>query len=73
MPIVQQWKNFARFFFQLFSELDFLGVESFTAFHQKDFFEKENPQLWLDLIEKTARTIEGQSSSEHFLYVGRKR
>ena len=67
--------EFSALFSSLFTQIDFLGVESFSAFKQKKIFEKNSADVdvWLSILEKTARTVEGQASSEHFLYVGKKR
>ena len=66
--------EFTELFFASFKQVDFLGLESFSAYKQKMLFEK-NPkdiEIWLSLLEKTARSIEGIGASEHLMYVGRK-
>lgn len=67
--------EFGKLFAPFFSQLDFLGLESFTAFNQRKIFEKDpdDVKIWLSLVEKTARTDEGRASAEHFLYVGQKK
>lgn len=66
--------EFSELFSASFTQVDFLGLESFSAYKQKMIFEKksEDVDLWLSLLEKTARSIEGMGASEHLLYVGRK-
>lgn len=66
--------EFTGLFSTLFTQVDFLGLESFSAYKQKIIFEKkpEEVEIWLSILEKTARSIEGMGTSEHLLYVGRK-
>ena len=61
-------------FSTLFTQVDFLGLESFSAYKQKIIFEKkpDDIKIWLSILEKTARSIEGMGTSEHLLYVGKK-
>lgn len=67
--------EFQSLFSPLFSQLDFVGLESFSAFKQTKCFDYSAVELslWLSILEKTSRTMEGIASSEHFLYVGKKR
>ncbi|MCH9611765.1 MAG: 2-methoxy-6-polyprenyl-1,4-benzoquinol methylase, mitochondrial [Chlamydiia bacterium] len=57
-----------------FTQVELLGLESFSAFHQKRLFDYTPSEisLWLSLLEKSARTHEGVGASEHILYVGKK-
>lgn len=66
--------EFTDLFSTSFTQVDFLGLESFSAYKQKMIFEKkpEDVEIWLSILEKTARSIEGMATSEHLLYVGRK-
>lgn len=66
--------EFLTLFSSQFSQLDFLGTESFSAFNQKKLLAKnaEERDLWLSLLDMTARTPEGIARAEHFLYVGKK-
>lgn len=59
--------------FDSFEELECLGVESFTAYQQKFYLEKakEDLEAWLDLVEISGSSLEGITSAEHFLYIGR--
>lgn len=66
--------QFREEFFGYFTELEFLGVESFAGHVQHQLFQKEKDLQadWLDLIEMTGRTNEGIAASEHFLFIGEK-
>jgi S-adenosylmethionine-dependent methyltransferase len=66
--------EFSALFSPSFKQVDFLGLESFSAYKQKMIFDKkaEDVEIWLSILEKTARTIEGMGTSEHLLYVGKK-
>ena len=58
-----------------FEEIALVGVESFTAPWQQQFAalpDNEKP-LWLELVEKTGTTAEGLASSDHFLFVGKRK
>ncbi len=58
-----------------FTKIEFLGIESFAAYNQKLFLEKDNLEVeaWLDLLEITASMDEGIASAEHFLFIGKKK
>lgn len=66
--------EFTNLFKDKFTQLDLLGLESFTAFNQKKLFEKsfEEHAHWFNFVEKTARMKEGIASAEHLFYVGKK-
>ena len=66
--------EFTALFSSSFKQVDFLGLESFSAYKQKMIFDKkpEDVELWFSILERTARTIEGMGTSEHLLYVGKK-
>ncbi len=58
-----------------FVEFALAGMESFTAPWQEMFLAKppEEQARWLNIVEFTGRTAEGLASSDHFLFVGRKK
>lgn len=58
-----------------FSEVAFVGVESFAgnSQHVLTSMSGDSATAWLDLIEQTGRTVDGVGMSDHFLYVGRRR
>ncbi|QXD13688.1 class I SAM-dependent methyltransferase [Rhodocaloribacter litoris] len=58
-----------------FEELALVGVESFTSVWQSQLnnLSDNEREAWLDLVERTGRTIEGISQSDHFLFIGKKR
>jgi ubiquinone/menaquinone biosynthesis C-methylase UbiE len=66
--------EFQSLFAGLFDELILLGVESFTAAWQPTLsgLPTEEAEAWLDLVEQTGTTPEGQGASDHFLFVGQK-
>lgn len=57
-----------------FQEIVLAGVESFAQGHEENLLKlsPEQAQTWLDLIEETGRTPEGQGWTGHFLYIGQK-
>jgi Methyltransferase domain len=57
-----------------FQEIVLAGVESFARGHEANLLKLSSQQaeVWLDLIEETGRTPEGQGMTGHFLYIGRK-
>jgi SAM-dependent methyltransferase len=67
--------EFRELFARDFEELLLAGMESFTSPALNTFSEKapEDRELWLDLVEKTNTTPEGQGYSDHWLFVGRQR
>jgi len=57
-----------------FQEVLFTGVESFAHGTQENLLKlsPEQAEVWLDLIEETGKTPDGQGMTGHFLYIGRK-
>lgn len=66
--------EFRALFGPEFTELELIGVESFAAAGQASFNElaPDVAEAWLDLIERTASTIEGIGTADHWVYVGRR-
>jgi hypothetical protein len=48
------------------------GTESFAETVQEGILRAspENAEAWLDLVEQTGLTAEGQGASDHYLYIG---
>jgi S-adenosylmethionine-dependent methyltransferase len=67
--------EFRALFHDAFDEVLLAGVESFTGHHQKHLHDlpEADRQAWLELVAATAATAEGLGSTEHFLFVGRKK
>jgi SAM-dependent methyltransferase len=67
--------EFRTLFSRAFDELALAGVESFTNLHQDRLpaLPADAVQQWVDLVEQTGTTSEGRGTSDHLLYVGRKR
>jgi SAM-dependent methyltransferase len=66
--------EFSAEFAHAFTELVLAGTESFAETVQDAFLRAspENAEAWLDLIEQTGLTAEGQGASDHYLYIGRR-
>lgn len=67
-------KEFRAEFANYFKELAFLGVESFAAEFSESFnlLAQKDRELWLELIETTACSLEGSASANHFLFIGKR-
>jgi ubiquinone/menaquinone biosynthesis C-methylase UbiE len=65
--------EFRALFAEQFTEIKFVGVESFVSPHRELIAQlpTEDARAWLDLVEMTGTTVEGIGQSDHFLYIGR--
>jgi SAM-dependent methyltransferase len=76
-PITVHLTSAAEFgaeFAHTFTQMVLAGTESFAESVQDAFLRAspENAEAWLDLVEQTGLTAEGQGASDHYLYIGRR-
>lgn len=67
--------EFMALFTTDFIQLEFVGTECFTNGQQHHFLKLslEEQEAFLDLVEITGKTPDGQGASDHFLYIGEKK
>jgi len=66
--------EFRALFANMFAEIEFAGIESFTGVWQSQLttIGSDSANAWLDIVEQTGRSPDGLGMSDHVLYIGRK-